>query len=76
LKSSTSDTVESIFKFCNLEITNKTYSFLNESSEKKISDTYSVFRGGIDCPVTLNDKLVKKISEYVGDAKLSKYIDS
>ena len=68
-------TVENIFKFCNLELTNSTYSFLNESLEKKVSDPYSVFRGGKKSQITLDNKLIKKITKYVSDAELSHYIN-
>lgn len=68
-------TVEDMFEFCNLELTNSTYSFLNESLEKKVSDTYSVFRGGKKSKITLDDKLVENITKYVSESKLSRYIN-
>ena len=68
-------TVENIFRFCNLELTNSTYGFLNESLEKKVLDTYSVFRGGKKSQITLDDKLVDKITKYVSAANLSHYIN-
>jgi hypothetical protein len=68
-------TVRDLFGFCNLELTNSTNSFLNESIEKKVSDTYSVFRGGKQSQITLNDKLIEKIIKHVSDAELSHYID-
>lgn len=68
-------TVEDLFRFCNLELTNSTYSFLNESLEKKVSDTYTVFRGGKQTQIKLDNKLVEKITKHVSDAKLSQYIN-
>jgi hypothetical protein len=76
LKSSPLHTVESILEFCDLELTDTTYSFLSESSEKKVSDTYSVFRGGKGSRITLDDNLVNKITTYVSDAKLAYYINT
>ena len=46
LQSSTVQTVENIFEFCDLEITHSTHSFLKQSLEKEKSGTYSVFSGG------------------------------
>ena len=68
-------TVEDLFGFCNLELTDSTYTFLNKSLEKKVSDTYSVFRGGKQTQVTLDNKLIEKITKHVTDAKLSNYIN-
>ena len=68
-------TVEYLFEFCNLELTNSTYRFLNESLQKQNSDTYSVFRGGKKSQIMLNDNLIKKITKHVSDAKLSHYIN-
>ena len=68
-------TVYNIFKFIDLGLTNSTRSFLRESLEKKVSDTYSVFRGGKKSHMTLNDNLVDKIKKHVTDAKLSHYIN-
>ena len=68
-------TIEDLFDFCNLECTSSTYNFLNKSLEKNVPDTYSVFRGGKKSQITLNDKLINKIKEYVTDAKLSHYIN-
>ena len=75
LKCRLMQTVENIFKFCNLELTNSTYSFLNESLEKKVSDPYSVFRGGKKSQITLDNKLINKITKYVSDAELLHYIN-
>ena len=74
LQSNLLQTVENIFKFCDLELTHPTYSFLSESLEKKVSDTYSVFRGGEKGQITLDGELVDKIAKYVSDAKLAHYI--
>lgn len=68
-------TVEELFDFCDLELNSPTYSFLNETLEKKVSDTYSVFRGGEQSQITLNDRLITKITEHVTEAKLSHYIN-
>lgn len=68
-------TVEDLFGFSNLKLTSSTYNFLNESLEKKVSDTYSVFRGGKQSQITLSDKLIKEITEHVSGAKLSHYIN-
>ena len=75
LKSNPMQTVYNIFKFIDLGLTNSTRSFLRESLEKKVSDTYSVFRGGKKSHMTLNDNLVDKITKHVTDAKLSHYIN-
>ena len=75
LKSNPMQIVYNIFKFIDLGLTNSTRSFLSESLEKKVSDTYSVFRGGKKSQMTLNDKLVDKITKHVTDAKLSHYIN-
>jgi hypothetical protein len=69
-------TVERLFDFCDLELTRSTYSFLSESSEKKVSGTYSVFRGGEDSRTTLDVNLVNKITTYVSDAELAYYINT
>jgi hypothetical protein len=68
-------TVKRIYEFCDLPLLDATYIFLKESSEKKVSDTYSVFRGGKKSRISLNEKLVNKITAYVSDAKLSHYIN-
>jgi hypothetical protein len=60
LQSNLEQTVKYIYKFCDLSLTDTTYIFLKESSEKKVSDTYSVFRGGKKSQITLNEHFVKK----------------
>ncbi len=75
LKKSPLQTVENIFEFCGLKLTDGTFSFLSESSEKEVSGTYSVFRGGKTSNISLNDNLVKTITTYVNDAGLSHYIN-
>ena len=76
LKRSSLQTAESIFEFCGLKLTESTSSFLRESSEKQVSDTYSVFRGGKMSRISLDDNLVKTITTYVNDAGLSRYINA
>ena len=75
LQSDLMHTVKNIFKFCDLELTHSTYSFLSQSLEKKVYDNYSVFRGGIKSQITLDNKIIDKITKFVSDAKLSHYIN-
>ena len=75
LQSDHMQTVKNIFKFCDLELTHSTYSFLSESLEKKVSDNYSVFRGGIKSQITLDNKIIDKITKFVSDAQLLHYIN-
>lgn len=76
LKRDPRQTVERIFEFCGLKFTDGTSSFLTESSEKEVSDAYSVFRGGKASRISLDDNLVKTITTYVNDAGLSHYINA
>jgi hypothetical protein len=76
LKTRTLQIVESLFKFCDLEFTDSTNSFLRDSSERKISDTYSVFRGREASRILLDDNLIKTITSYINDAGFSHYINA
>lgn len=75
LKNDTLETVKNIFGFCDLNFTEKTSSFINESSKKNVLDTYSVFRGGKVSPITLDESLIDKIIKRVNEANLTHYIN-
>lgn len=67
--------VEDIYEFCNLQLTDQTFTFLKESTERQVLDTYSVFRGGKQSEVTLDNLLVDRIEKTVVDAGLSYYLN-
>ncbi len=75
LKNNLEHTVERIYQFCDLPLTDATYNFLKQSTKKTIPDPYSVFRDGKKSTITLSEQIINKITTHVSNAGLSTYIN-
>lgn len=75
LKKDSINIVKQLFNFCNLEFSNSTSIFLEDSLNRNVSGSYSVFRGRKTKKLILDERIIELITRYVDEAGLIKYIN-
>jgi hypothetical protein len=71
----TRQTIQDIFKFCNLKINKETYSFIDQSLSIQNDNPHSVFKGKKRNGLTLDKNIVKLIKDKVSKNNLTNYLE-
>jgi hypothetical protein len=66
--------VKNLFEFCALDYSQSTEIFLQESIEKRVEGTYSVFKGKHRAPLNVTPDLVEIIKQKTMDAGLAHHL--